>query len=254
MKKILAGIVMMAGLAVFADAANTLIYFRTVGPDTYADGSTVLDGERYALVWSQDGNFGGITADCTPVREGDRIIAVLSAAKGGCCPMAVYQIPSNEAPSSGVYEVYLLDTRVLNENGEFSGFSRWDDNNKPSVVRKASSAVSSYAAKTAGEGPAQNESSESSASAAIATAVPLAAQGTKPEVTAIKVDGPNVYITVKNTLPYLEYNVVGNDTIEGIDQAENRGVPRQGGANANEEITIVVPKKNSGKFFKVRRN
>ena len=253
MKKILAGIVMIAGLAVFADAANTLIYFRTVGPDTYADGSTVLDGERYALVWSQDGNFGGITADCTPVREGDRIIAVLSAAKGGCCPMAVYQIPSNEAPSSGVYEVYLLDTRVLDENGEFSGFSSWKVN-KPSVVRKASSAVSSYAAKTAGEGPAQNESSESSASAAIATAVPLAAQGTKPEVTAIKVDGPNVYITVKNTLPYLEYNVVGNDTIEGIDQAENRGVPRQGGANANEEITIVVRKENSGKFFKVRRN
>ena len=253
MKKIIAGIVMIAGLAVFADAANTLIYFRTVGPDTYADGSTVLDGERYALVWSQDGNFGGITAECTPVREGDRIIAVLSAAKGGCCPMAVYQIPSNEAPSSGVYEVYLLDTRVLDDKGEFSGFSPWNGN-KPSVVRKASSAVSSYAAKTAGEGPAQNESSESSASTAIATAVPTAAQGTKPEVTAIKVDGPNVYITVKNTLPFLEYNVAGNDTIEGIDQAENKGVPRQGGATVNEEITIVVPKENSGKFFKVRRN
>ena len=253
MKKILAGIVMIAGLAVFADAANTLIYFRTVGPDTYADGSTVRDGERYALVWSQDGEFGGISADCTPVRDGDRIIAVLSAAKGGCCPMAVYQISSDEAPSSGVYEVYLLDTRVLDDKGEFSGFSPWNGN-KPSVVRKASSAVSSYAAKTAGEGPAQNESSESSASAAIATAVPTAAQGTKPEVTAIKVDGPNVYITVKNTLPFLEYNVAGNDTIEGIDQAENKGVPRQGGATVNEEITIVVPKENSGKFFKVRRN
>lgn len=253
MKRILAGIVMMAGLAVFADAANTLIYFRTTGPDTYADNTAVRDGERYALVWSQDGNFGGISADCTPVREGDRIIAVLSAAKGGCCPMAVYQIPSDEAPSSGVYEVYLLDTRVLDDKGEFSGFSPWNGN-KPSVVRKASAAVSSYSATSAGYGPAQSESSETAAKAGTATAVPLAAQETKPEVTGIKVDGPNVYITVKNTFPFLEYNVAGNDTIEGIDQADNKGVPRQGGATADEEITIVVPKENSGKFFKVRRN
>ena len=46
-----------------AGTDDTLIAFSTKGPDRYADGTTVLDGECYALVWSIDGNFDGFSAD-----------------------------------------------------------------------------------------------------------------------------------------------------------------------------------------------
>lgn len=49
-----------AGLC-FGDASNLLVTFSTPGPDRYADGSTVRDGERYALVYVR-GTFGGIAA------------------------------------------------------------------------------------------------------------------------------------------------------------------------------------------------
>ena len=47
----------VAGLAVasFAAVDDTLISFSTPGPDKYADGTDVLAGECYALVWSKDG-------------------------------------------------------------------------------------------------------------------------------------------------------------------------------------------------------
>ena len=66
----LAGLVLVAGLA-FADGADdTLITFSTNGaePDRYADGQIVLDGECYALVWSKDGVFDGLKADGSTMR------------------------------------------------------------------------------------------------------------------------------------------------------------------------------------------
>ena len=55
MKKLLFTMVVAAFGAAFGAANDTILTFSTQGPDTYGDGSTVLDGERYALVWVKDG-------------------------------------------------------------------------------------------------------------------------------------------------------------------------------------------------------
>ena len=109
------------GLAFAATAAfdDALLAFSTVGPDKYADGTTVLDGECYALVWTKNGaTFGGIAADGTAVAETDEIVLLAPVAKGGRCPYVLFQIDSATADrlADGTYGVYLLDTRVA-ENG-----------------------------------------------------------------------------------------------------------------------------------------
>ena len=101
-----------AGLC-FGDASNLLVTFSTPGPDRYADGSTVRDGERYALVYVR-GTFGGIAADGSAVEADDAVVAVLSRAEKGRCPTTVFQVPSDLAKTltGGSYAVYLLDTRL----------------------------------------------------------------------------------------------------------------------------------------------
>ncbi|MBQ4198785.1 MAG: hypothetical protein II649_02765, partial [Kiritimatiellae bacterium] len=70
----------MVGVAGFAFAAtaginDSLLGFSTVGPDKYADGKTVMDGECYALVWTKDGaTFGGIDASGKAIADTDEVV------------------------------------------------------------------------------------------------------------------------------------------------------------------------------------
>ena len=115
----------VAGLAVasFAAVDDTLISFSTPGPDKYADGTDVLPGEVYALVWSADGQFDGIKADGTTVDPADKVVLLAGAAKQGAngtyCPPLLYQVDAELAATlaNGVYAVYLLDTRVTAADG-----------------------------------------------------------------------------------------------------------------------------------------
>jgi hypothetical protein len=252
MKKLLAGIVAMAGVAAFADAANTLVYFSSQGPDKYADGTTVLDGERYALVWSEDGNFDGFTVTGDPVDSKDVVFSIMSRAKGGRCPMTAFQVDSKVAPTNGVYAVYLLDTRIdIDGKAELSKM----EDGKPQVIKATSTTVASYAVKGASSfGAATQTSAEATASAGSVTPIAPGASAA-PVVTGIKVEGAYVYITVKNTSPFLSYDVVGAENAADVDKGTKKDVEQQPGAlNTDEEITFIVPKENSGKFFKVRRN
>ena len=69
-----AAVVMCAACA-FGSMQDKLARFSTPGPDRYADGSIVQDGECYALVWSPAGTaFAGFNADGTPVSSRDRVV------------------------------------------------------------------------------------------------------------------------------------------------------------------------------------
>ena len=115
----------VAGLAFAATAAvdDALLSFSTVGPDKYADGTDVLPGECYALVWSADGQFEGIKADGTTIDPADKVVLVAPVAKQGangtCCPSILYQVDKAfaESHASGQYAVYILDTRVKAADG-----------------------------------------------------------------------------------------------------------------------------------------
>ena len=66
MKKLSISMIAVAmSLAAFAAANDALIKFSSKGPDKYADGATVLDGEYYALCWSKDFSQFAINADGT---------------------------------------------------------------------------------------------------------------------------------------------------------------------------------------------
>ena len=122
MKKVLSVVSTLAVASLFAAVAPDAdtITFSTVGPDTYADGVTVVeDGECYALVWSQDGEFEGIRADGQPVDSSDKVAFIGGFAKDGKCPTVVFSIPTGYV-NGGVFDVYLLDTRRYAADGTVS--------------------------------------------------------------------------------------------------------------------------------------
>lgn len=189
---------------VLADAANVLVSFSTPGPDTYQDGATVIDGERYALVWSADGNFDGIKTDCTPVDPNDLVIYVASLAKGGCCPFTVFQIDSKspDAKRDGVYGVYLLDTRTADKAAVVATV-----NGLPETVVGAKSAQD-FTAAAAMASVKEKKDAAAKTWGETAVAVDTTAADFKPaEITAIKVNGAKVELTVAGMLPGVRYNV-----------------------------------------------
>ena len=113
---------------------DRLARFSTPGPDRYADGSIVVDGECYALVWSPAGRaFSGFNADGTAASAVDRVVLAGPLALGGRCRDAVFQIPAKEYESlkNGVWAVCLVDTRNLAgvpvgvKNGKPLRVNRW---------------------------------------------------------------------------------------------------------------------------------
>ena len=88
MKKILATILAAAAIPAMAGQDNLLATFSTQGPDRYADGTVVKDGESYALVWTKAGaTFAGITVTGEAAGDQDlnRVLCVAPLAKDGRC-------------------------------------------------------------------------------------------------------------------------------------------------------------------------
>lgn len=186
----------------FADAANALISFSTPGPDRYADGTTVKDGEWYALVWSQDGVFEGITADCKALGAGDEVLLVASLAKDGKCPYMIFQVDSAKAHDTGVYGVYLLDTRTA----DGSQVAAANADGKPASVNGAA-LTQGYTAAAATAGGAKTGPAIA-ARAWDASAVDTAAEGfSQAKIAAIEVKGAQVKLTVTGLMPAVKYNV-----------------------------------------------
>ena len=240
------------GLAFAATAAfdDALLAFSTVGPDKYADGTTVLDGECYALVWTKNGaTFGGIAADGTAVAETDEIVLLAPVAKGGRCPYVLFQIDSATADrlADGTYGVYLLDTRVVDKdgatkpagvkNGKLNLVNGFGLATQATKVGKATGGITTAAEKetTGGE------------SIAAGAAVPKNVQ--QPKITSIKIEGDYVKLTVQNLPGYMRVSSgadVSADDTQGAAQATD---------GATDEVILYAPKAATGSgFFKVIRN
>ena len=241
----LAALIGAGALGAFADAANTLISFSTMAPsatyqgDTYADGKQVLDGEWYALVWSKDGNFGGITTTCEPARAGDAVVLVAPLAKGGCCPFTVFQIDSKsaDAHADGVYAVYLLDTR----SADGQTVAAKTTAGLPSLMN-GSVETAKYAATSLGGTSAQTPSTSS------AWGESVVADAKQPTIKAFKVDGNRVTITVGDLMPGVKYNVQMGETVDNLKDFALE-VPQMPSAST-VDFNLVKP---SGKFFRVVR-
>lgn len=205
MKKLMT-LVAALGLAVagFAAVNDAILTFSTPGPDTYADGVQVLDGERYALVWTQKGAaFAGLNADGTPVAETDKVILVGSLAKDGRCPTTVFQIPAATADAlvGGTYGVYLLDTRVKAADGSATLAATGADG-KPVVVNALTAAGASMPAVSAGQPTATVAATAVGGAAVMAETII-----DTPKITGLKVEGAKIQVTVAGMSPVATYKV-----------------------------------------------
>jgi len=250
MKKVLVSAFAAAMSAtVFAGMGNVTIMFSTPGPDTYSDGTPVLDGERYALVWTPNGEeFGGINTDATAA-GGSKVAVSAPVATGGHCPNVMFQVDEEYAAANykgGSWSVVLLDTRKfkLNEDGT------------PQLDELGNRVVATWGAKGFSNGYGVIGNAVANAAGFQSTGGVAAASGTPaadipdPVVKGISFDGDNVLVTVESTSPALKYGLVSGDTPDKVD-TEVAGKAASSYGSASSEIVLIKAKKSGGEFFKV---
>lgn len=227
----------IAAGATFAAANDLLITFSTLGPDKYADGTTVLDGERYALCWSEDFSQFAIKPDGTA--EGGNVVLKARVAKGGRCPTTVFEVDAAKAPTGGEWAVYLLDTRVFAADGTASI--------PPSL--KAVNTVGLVGASVQVGAGAPGDLVAGVAAAT--TDLPAGADVPAPVITGIRIFEGDVYVSVKGTVPYLAYGLAEGISPDAV--TDSVGEPQAGKVSVDDEITIITPVKEGGAFFKVNQ-
>ena len=197
------GVAAAMSFGAFADAANTMIRFSSVG-DKYADGNAVADGEWYALCWSgNEKGFAGIKVDCTPVDSADKVLLVAPLTKKDDGSREVYfQVDSKVAPVGGQYYVYVLDTR--DGNGEPA---KADSRKMPLNVNGA---ISSQFYWIAGDGFRAESKDSGEVPAWIESAIAGAGEGVK--IVGFEVISGGVKISVEGLVAGVTYNVrMGTD-------------------------------------------
>lgn len=192
------------GIAATAMPNDTLLSFGTAGTDRYPDGTAVLDGECYAVVWTRDGAaFGGLTDKAETVSDDDRLVLVAPIARGGKCPQTVLEISADMMSSyeGGSFGLYLLDTRVRGEDGSISLAAQ--KGGVPETVNSIGAAAE------AGASPADFVGNEiCSATPVSLGTVGVHTQIASPRITAIRVEGDIVTLEVDGMSPAAEYFIV----------------------------------------------
>lgn len=225
--------------------ADACLSFYTKGPDRYADGSVVLDGECYALVWSKDGEFDGFSANGECIDDNDKIVLIAPVAKDGRCPKVLFQVPAAEADAlaGGKYAVYILDTRVaegdaVRPRGTVSG---------KLALMNGYGAASANLTLGSVNGSKTATGNITGGVASSLCAVPAGCE--QPRIKAMRIEGNNVFITVENLSGFMRVSSGGE--VSASDSA-TAAVETTG---EGSEVTLVTrkPEGNSG-FFKVIRS
>ena len=201
-----------------------------------------MDGECYALVWSQDGRFEGFTADGAPIDANDRVVNIGSVARNGRCK-AAFEVKASLASelSKGVYAVYVLDTRVT-ENGVTK--PRGMENGKL-VVLNGYGEVAQGVTISTGENITLVAASPDGKTVNVMAA---AAEGVEqPRVTRIVPEGDNMAIYVTGLKGYMRVRMGPTPALSG-------GVTPAVPTEATDEIKLIVPKTGPSGFYKVIRN
>ncbi len=241
-KTLVAGLVGLLAAATFAGKDNVVVTFCTQGPDTYADGSKVRDGETYALVWTKDGaTFQGINADGTAVGEdvGDNKVALKApVAKDGKCPFIKFEIDEEYAKDhfkGGTWGVYLLDTRTFDSTPGADG--------KPVATDALGSAVNGYGAVATASTATQFVSAN-----AVATKADVApADKGEVKIRDIKLIGDKVFIYVSGTVSSAAYAVAEGATPDALTTQKAEV------GNTAGDMIIVRDQQPGGAFFKVSK-
>lgn len=233
-------IALMASFA-FADAANLCILFSTEGPDQYADGTTVVDGEWYALVWKAPGaEFGGLTSKLGAVSANNEVVLAAPLAEGGKCPLVLWQVDSANKKTDGSYTVVMLDTR--GSDGKPAGKGA---DGKPLVV---------YAANTTDATVASGNAFASATEKSVSTSA-VASSGTEgmeqPVIESIEIVGEQVKITVTGMVPGLTYTVKSGTEPDSLTEMVATVPQKDDEATETVKGRVFVPAADAA-FFSIK--
>ena len=239
----------------YGSMQDKLARFSTPGPDCYADGTIVRDGECYALVWSPAGTaFAGFNADGTPVSSRDRVVLAGALAQDGKCRDAVFQIPAAkyEMLKGGEWAVCLVDTRNLagvptgTKNGKPVRVNRWGIISGGVNITDVRSTKPRLAAADGGRGATALPASAARANNLSAVPPNLL----PPQITAIELADGEVWLAVDGTVPYLDYTIIPSETPNDFKPDYFSEVVEGDGRS---EIAIGTIQSAKRRFFKVKR-
>lgn len=225
-------------------ALPSYVMFSSTGPDKYADGTTVMDGEIYALVWTKTGaTFAGVNADGTLVDPANsKIVSAVPLAKDAHCPTVMYMLTGANADldATGSFNVYLFDTRIAAADGTktVAGLNAAGELSAINATTEVAAAV---------KGGSSTTVEAAAADAAVVSAVP--ADAPQPKITAIQVVGGQVVVKVADTVPYLQYGISAGKTPSQLDQKDLV----EGVNGTSEGLTLIVDDPADNRFFKVIR-
>ena len=232
---LVAALLLLVSGSAFAGVVDKVLVFSTPGVDRYADGSPVLDGECYALVWS----------------PADRVVLAAPLAQGGRCPECLFQVPAEEAAplEGGTWSVCLVDTRTAAgvpagaANGVPRRVNRW------AAVKggvKVSDASGLLAAPAAANAPTRGADAGVRASAL--SSVP---EGTPaPTIVDMAVEDGVAAFAVADTVSFLTYTVESSETLG--DFSKDKYADKVDG-NATAEITLATDAPGETRFFRITR-
>ena len=244
MKNILMTILAAVAIPAMAGQDNILATFSTKGPDCYADGTVVKDGECYALVWTKTGaTFAGITVTGEAAGDQDlnRVLCVAPLAKDGRCREVVVEVNkvvADQYAGAGTFSLHLLDTRKA--DGTPGGL-------EAGVNGYGTAQEFSLAAKSAADGV---QAGVATNAALAATATILPASIPQPKIKSIEVKDGVVRLTVARTSRLMRYGVSSGATPTGL-AADSDFAPKDG--DDLGDIVIEAPAKGSSGFFSVGR-
>ena len=244
MKKLIAVFALLASACALGAIDDTIIVIETQGPDKYADGTTVLDGERYAIVWSAD-EFAGFKADGSLVNDKDAVLGIVSRAKDGKCPIFAFAVSSQYIRQGGTISVWLLDTRVYAEDNSVS-FAKATSATKVEAITAAAKVEATIDVQKGGAMVAEAKSGLQAQPGAITMPADIAT----PKIAGFSMDDNFVYLQVEGTQPFLRYGVSAGTTPENLSAGAEQASPS---GDAAKSITLITPKKGETGFFKVDR-
>jgi hypothetical protein len=239
MRNIISILSVVLGFTLLANSVeDSVIVFSTKGPDKYADGTKVLDGESYALVWTKDGVFEGFSADGKVLDDNDKVVVVAPLAKDGRLPKTVFQIPVKSAANYGKYEVFLMDTRVATQSGVVA----------PCCTKDGKAELLNGYGKVAAEIALSSTSSKAENATIVNLNSAAPKNSNQPRVKAMRIEGDEVILTVENAPGFMRVQS-GNDTSTSDATSVAIETP-----SASETITIKAPKMGDKGFYRVIHN
>lgn len=236
-----------------ATTGDAVLAFSTKGPDAYADGTPVREGEYYALVWTRGGTpFAGVDLEGRAVdAENSAIVTAQPLADARRrCPLTLFQLDAAFVAShaDGAYALVLLDTRVSDGKGGLVPSADLSHVNGWSEVE--GSRIYAVSGRT---GTAARAGGELGTRTLQASAIPSGLEIPEPRITGIRVVDGQVELTVKGTSDRLLYNVATGASPERRDRT-HAAEAVQGQADAEAEVRLVAPAVEGQRFFKVIRN